>query len=85
MQKPIYKKEKNINIYKLITITQTNPIKLNALLNVEMFQSHIIKFSFTLFSPPRNNYPPSIKLKFIPTKQSKNKVSLKYLLVELNE
>jgi hypothetical protein len=49
MQKPIYKKEKNRNIYKLITITQTNPTKLNALLNVEMFQSRIISFSYTLF------------------------------------
>jgi hypothetical protein len=60
MEKPIYKKEKNINIYKLITITQTNPIKLNALLNVKMFQSRIISFSYTLFSPPWNNYPPLI-------------------------
>jgi hypothetical protein len=52
MQKPIYKKEKNRNIYKLMTMTQTNPIKWNALLNVEMFHNHIISFSYTLFSPP---------------------------------
>jgi hypothetical protein len=44
MQEPIHKKEKNRNIYKLITMTQTNPIKLSALLNVEMFQKSYNQF-----------------------------------------
>ncbi len=48
-----YIKMKRTEIFtKLITMTQTNPIKLNALLNVEMFQNCVISFSYTLFSPP---------------------------------